>query len=449
MDETRRLEELGEKIAREVGSGPDPALREAQRRAVMALAAQRPPARGLRLALACLATLVVAVSTFVLLEVLVPEPITFWVGDQTRAGEEGAWLEAGDAGLPIRFADGTRVELQKGAAGRVFAADREDVRVVLSRGRVEAKIEKETHSRWTVEAGPYNVMALGTVFVVSWGTDPLRLEVFVQSGRVEVKGPGIQAVGVRLETRDRLRLAKTGERFSLSVESVPETPPQPSKTGDGWNAPPPPGEVSEREEAIEAVKVQSVSRPPVKKPPKETAVPGTKVASLDRHRPETWQEFCDLGHYADAVQAAEKEGLERLLATLDDAQLWRLSDAARFTGRGKLAREALLSVRRRFRSSWRSRVAAFLLGRVAMEMLDDPREAAGWFKIYLIEDPDGPLAEESLGRRISACRKSGLKAESCRVAAEYLGRYPQGSFSEFARSVLRYQPPGKRKESQP
>ncbi len=436
MDETRKLEKLGEEVARELGSGPDRRRREIQRRAVMALATGRPASRSRRLALASLATVLVAAGTFILLKVLVPKPITFWVGDQTRAAEEGAWLQASAAALPIRFADGTRVELEKGSAGRVFAADRKNVRIVLSQGRVRAKIEKETDGRWSVEAGPYRVAALGTVFAVGWRTEPLLLEVFVQSGRVEVRGPGIQAVGVRLQPRDRLRLCKTGGRFSLLVENVPANPP-------------PGEEVSEREEAIEAVKVQSVTRPPARKPPGEARVSEAKVAALDRHRPETWQDLCDLGRYADAVQLAEKEGLEHLFKTLDDAQLWRLADAARYTGRAKLARQALLSIRRRFRSSWRARVAAFLLGRIAIEMRNDPREAAGWFKIYLQEDPKGPLAEEALGRRIGACRQAGMKARSCRVAAEYLDRYPQGSFSEYARSVLRYQPPEKRKERRP
>jgi hypothetical protein len=403
----------------------------------MALATQGPRGRGVKLTLAFAATVLVALCTFVLLQVLVPKPITFWIGDQTRGGEEGAWLQAGASALPVRFEDGTRVELRPGSTGRVYAGDREDVRVVLSNGRIEAKIEKKTQSRWTVEAGPYNVVALGTVFEVTWKTEPLQLEVFVQSGRVEVKGPGIQAVGVRLQERDRLRLTKTGAHFSLSVENVPDQPPEP----------PPPEEVSARDEAIEAVKVQSVTRPPIKKKPKkkEAAVSEAKVASLDRHRPETWQDLCDLGRYSDALAAAEKQGFARLLKTLDDAQLWRLADAARYTGRGKLAREALLSVRRRFRSSWRARVAAFLLGRIAIEMLNDPREASGWFNIYLREDPDGPLAEEALGRRIGTCRQAGMRAESCRVAAKYLDRFPEGSFAEYARSVLRYQGPKKKK----
>jgi hypothetical protein len=432
MDETRKLEELGEKIASELGGGPDPGRREAQRRAVMALATQRPKGRGVKLTLAFAATVLVALGTFVLLQVLVPKPITFWIGDQTRGGEEGAWVQADASALPVRFEDGTRVELQPGSTGRVYAGDREDVRVVLSKGRIEAKIETETQSRWTVEAGPYNVVALGTVFEVTWKTDPLQLEVFVQSGRVEVKGPGIQAIGVRLQERDRLRLSKTGAHFSLAVENVSDKPPEP----------PPPEEVNAREEAIEAVKVQSVTRPP---PKKEAAVSEAKVATLDRHRPETWQDLCDLGRYSDALQAAEKQGFGRLLKTLADAQLWRLADAARYTGRGKLAREALLSVRRRFRSSWRARVAAFLLGRIAIEMLNDPREASGWFNIYLREDPDGPLAEEALGRRIGTCRQAGMRAESCRVAAKYLDRFPEGSFAEYARSVLRYQGPKKKK----
>jgi len=435
MDETRKLKELGEKIAEELGGGPDPSRRDAQRRAVMALATQRPKGRGLKLALAFAATVLVAVCTFVLLHVLVPKPIVFWVGDQTRGGEEGAWLQADAAALPVRFEDGTRVELQKGAAGRVFAGDREDVRLVLSKGRLEAKVEEETQSRWTVEAGPYHVVALGTVFTVSWETEPLLLEVFVLSGRVEVRGPGIQSIGVRLQPRDRLLLSKAGANFSLSVENISEKPPEP----------PPPEEQSARDEAIEAVKVQSVTRPPKKKK-KEAAVSEAKVASLDRHRPETWQDLCDLGRYSDAVALAQKQGIPQLLKTLDDSQLWRLADAARYTGRGKLAREALLSIRRRYRSSWRARVAAFLLGRIAIEMLNDPREASGWFKIYLREDPDGPLAEEALGRRIGTCRQSGMRAESCRVAARYLDRFPEGSFAEYARSVLRYQPSKKKGE---
>ncbi len=152
----------------------------------------------------------------------------------------------------------------------------------------------------------------------------------------------------------------------------------------------------------------------------------------------------DPKHYKKAVKIAMKQGFDGLLETQDDARLWRLADAARYSGRGELARNTLLAIRRRFQGSWRAKVAAFLLGRIAVEVQGDPGQASRWFLIYLREDPSGRLAEEALGRRIYTCREAGLKAESCRVAAKYLGLYPQGTFSEYARSVLRYKPSGKR-----
>lgn len=210
-------------------------------------------------------------------------------------------------------------------------------------------------------------------------------------------------------------LPKKAERVSPAIENVEKPPPEPVPSVEDQE------KAKEEEKERQAV-ILAVKRPTVTNPPGDSE------------------------SYKKALRSAEKQGFDGLLETLDDAQLWQIADAARFTDRGELARKALLAIRRRFKDSWRAKVAAFLLGRIAVEVQSDPGQAARWFLIYLREDPKGPLAEDALGRRIYTCREAGFKAESCRVAAKYLGLYPQGSFSEYARSVLRYKPPKKRKE---
>lgn len=199
----------------------------------------------------------------------------------------------------------------------------------------------------------------------------------------------------------------------------------------------PPGE-AERDSPVADV-ARTLSRPaPAREDREPEEENELEALILSVKQPTVTRPPGDIRRYRDAVREAEKEGPDRLLQSLDGAGLWDLADAARFTGLWDLARKALLSIRTRFKDSPRARIAAFLLGRMAVEVQADPGEAARWFLIYLREDPGGPLAEQALGRRIYACREAGLKAESCRVAAKYLELYPQGPHSEYARSVLRY-----------
>jgi hypothetical protein len=63
--------------------------------------------------------------------------------------------------------------------------------------------------------------------------------------------------------------------------------------------------------------------------------------------------------------------------TLSAEELRQLADAARFARQGAAARLALSTLRARFAGTEQARIAAFLLGRVAEELLGD-HAAAGW-----------------------------------------------------------------------
>jgi TolA-binding protein len=153
--------------------------------------------------------------------------------------------------------------------------------------------------------------------------------------------------------------------------------------------------------------------------------------------PAGWRALYGKGRYDEALAAARQQGFAELLTRLGAAELRELADAARFAGEAREAEQALLALRERFPRDRRARVAAFLLGRVAMDLGRRPAQAVTWFQTYLHEDPSGPLAEEALGRLVDALARAGQRARARDAAGQYLGRYPDGLFSELARSVLK------------
>ncbi len=437
-DEIRILEQLGREVANELGSADSPERTRTQRRSVQSMAGTVGENRGRRrILLATGATIAWGLIAFLLLVTLIPRPMTFWVGDQTQSGTDGAWLQSTEeTQLPVRFDDGTQVVLGENSTGKIIASDRSRVRIVLGQGLIIARVAKGTGSRWTVEAGPYRITVLGTDFDVSWDKKNQLLDVQVHTGKVEVTGPDLQPKGVQLQAGDHLRLNRDRERVAMQLNRNDATPVPAMETGSDRNklkvVPPDP-------DLVYAVRKQSPEKPDDSQPDPPL---GNKVSSLDKHRPETWQELYDLGRYAEAVKAAEQENLDALLRRLDDAQLWQLADSARFASRGEVARKTLIALRTRFRRSRRARIAAFILGRVAVEIDQNPREACNWFKIYLSESPGGDLAEEALGRCVSTCQKAGMHGDARRAAKVYLKRYPKGVFVEQADSVLK----GERKQ---
>ena len=93
-------------------------------------------------------------------------------------------------------------------------------------------------------------------------------------------------------------------------------------------------------------------------------------------------------------------------------------------------------MRKKYPASKKAKLAAFLIGRIELVQSGKPKSAVKWFKTYLRESPGGPLAEESLGRLISAYKSSGNKVKVKETANKYLKKYPKGAFADMANSII-------------
>jgi TolA-binding protein len=109
--------------------------------------------------------------------------------------------------------------------------------------------------------------------------------------------------------------------------------------------------------------------------------------------------------------------------------------SARYARRGDLAVQSLTAYRKRFPKTARAGTAAFLLGRVELELLGESADAAKWFETYLAENPDGQLAEEAMGKLMSAQGKAGDPAGAKATARAYLSTYPGGIFEGMAEEL--------------
>jgi TolA-binding protein len=238
------------------------------------------------------------------------------------------------------------------------------------------------------------------VFSVQWEPDAAELEVDVERGEVRVQGPGLDGKGTALTAGDSLRLGKSEP--AEPAPQVQQMPPAPLT--------PPADDGEEAEEPAQEHK------------PKAAAP--------------TWKSLAAEGRYKEAMDAAEAEGFDTLLAKLGQADLWELARAARYARKGPKAVAALEAFRQRFPGSTKADTAAFLLGRVEMELNKKPGRAVQWFRAYLKQSPDGPLAEEARGRLIDAHLKSGNEAAAKQAASSYLAKHKEGVFKALAESVL-------------
>ncbi|RMH43648.1 MAG: hypothetical protein D6689_04690 [Deltaproteobacteria bacterium] len=108
------------------------------------------------------------------------------------------------------------------------------------------------------------------------------------------------------------------------------------------------------------------------------------------------------------------------------ADLLREADRARAGRRSRAAVDPLAAVVRDYPRDPRAPLAAFTLGRVWLDELGDPREAAHAFARARALAPDGPLAEDALAREAEAWARAGEAARARDRARDYLRRYPNG-----------------------
>jgi len=136
----------------------------------------------------------------------------------------------------------------------------------------------------------------------------------------------------------------------------------------------------------------------------------------------SWRDDAARGDYATAWAALAQ--VSGPLDRMDDLLL--AGDVARLSGHVDAAVAQLTRAVAMHPEDPRASLAAFTLGRVHLENLGAPRDAAQAFARARELGPQGPLAEDALAREVEAWSRAGETETARAQALVYTRRYPQG-----------------------
>ncbi len=338
-----------------------------------------------------------------------PAALTF----EVKGAELSGKYVSAPPGQPaeLRFSDDSTVVASSGSRLRVEDTSALGARVLLERGSASVRVVHKTSTAWSFAAGPFDVRVTGTRFDLSWDAARETCELSLHEGAVEVRGPTgsgpvVMRAGQRFQGDAQRRTMQVVELTS-ALGTLPTTS-APVVTEP--IAPTPPGGAPSAVESL-----------PLKPTP---ATP----------RSPSWSERITQGKFDEIVSEAEGRGVPGCLSGCSAADLRALSDAARYTGKSELAKQALLSMRQRFPGRQGSE-AAFLLGR-----LEEKRGAMGaaqtWYDTYLREATSGAFAAEALAGKLRAVKTTQGTRAAAPLAREYLTRFPNGVHVSTAREIL-------------
>jgi transmembrane sensor len=116
-------------------------------------------------------------------------------------------------------------------------------------------------------------------------------------------------------------------------------------------------------------------------------------------------------------------------------QLLTEVDAARSSGHSTRAVELLRQLLSEYPNDPRSPLAAFTLGRVLLNELGRPREAAAAFQQVRQKAPASQFAEDALAREVEAWNRASEPGRARALAATYLERYPSGRHARRVKAL--------------
>jgi transmembrane sensor len=265
------------------------------------------------------------------------------------------------------------------------------VRATLEKGAARFDVIHRDERVFRVEAGPVAVQVLGTTFAVE-RIDGQRSRVSVEQGRVRVFWSG-------------------GSR-DLAAGEAGAFPPDNAS----------PAIVALPSAAAGVAEASSVSPPTAHPQPVERQA-----------EPSAWRQLAVGGAFDDAYVALKREGMQGVHEEVNDLLL--AADVARLSHHPSEAVEPLSRILQRHPTDPRASLAAFTLGRVRLESLGQPREAASAFAQARSLDPHGELSGDALAREVEARAAAGETEAARGLAEQYVREYPAGS---RIRSVRRY-----------
>jgi transmembrane sensor len=321
-------------------------------------------------------------------------PLRLAGGELPRAFE----APEGGGSLRLELSDGSRVELARGARLQTLGNDGEAVTLRLDRGRAAFDVTPGGPRSWVVEAGLARVEVVGTRFTVERGSE--QVEVTVERGAVRVVGEHVPGGRRRLGPGEALVLV----------------------------GPPP---------APAATDVATAAEPSPDDPGRAAAGASQRLASAA-----DWRPLARAGSFGEAFDLLGAEGLHletRSARSVDD--LFLLADVARRSGHPADAVEPLERIVEQHAVDRRAAVAAFTLGRLHLDVLDRPEQAARAFSRALELGAPPALAEDAHALVVEARARLGDREGAAAAAREYLARYPAGRLAREVRRLAGIEEP--------
>ena len=274
----------------------------------------------------------------------------------------------------LQLADGSHVNVVSSDGDlTVERNEREHIGLRLASGVARFDVVPNTQRQFVVNAGSVEIGVVGTVFDVERAADRVRV--------------GVREGKVRVRVADRVAFVTAGQSLWFDEAGV-------------------------RESAASSSHASVKAR----------AVRARRAPSHDETPRAAWRSLGQSGDY---------EGAYRLLAegtaVEDDSEaLMDAADAARLSGHAEAAVTYLRKVLRDHRAAPVAPLAAFTLGRVLLERLGQPLEAADAFAVARTIAPQGSLAQDALAREVEAWSKAGHPDEAYQRARQYVQSYPEG-----------------------
>lgn len=267
----------------------------------------------------------------------------------------------GDAVVVEPLAAGVAVELPGRPDERTFEVTAGAVRFVAKVGRAPVR----------VVAGDVEVVVRDTRVLVERASS--RARVLVEEGSAQVRWPGGST--------------------QLPAGEPRWFPPEPQPTAEQPQPPAEPVPAAPEEAPVAAPKLRPVS---VVAPPAPAAVlPEPEVAPTPALA--SWKDLAQAGDYAAAWEA-----LRAVTPADETGELLLAADVARLSGHADAAVAPLRRVVDAHASDARASLAAFTLGRVLLDDLGRPAEAAQAFERARTLAPSTRLSEDALARQVEA-----------------------------------------------
>jgi transmembrane sensor len=278
-------------------------------------------------------------------------------------------------GRSLVLAEGSRVTPAAGAHVGLLSNDAQHFDLKQSRGMVHYGVTPGGPRRWKIEAPLVTVEVTGTAFDID--ADESHATVSVIRGAVIVRGEGVPGHVQVLRANQRIEVAHaTLQQLAVVPEPVA-----------------PAGPIDSKDEGHSSDKSQHRTRQRSTREPVTTGMPRLSVAAVPTETTETLFANADAERRAGHAELAIKP-LQKILI-----------------GGGHAPQQKA--------------VAAFSLGRIYMDSLSMPREAAKAFERAISLQVRAELLQDAYVRRVEAWSRAGDSSAKARAIAAYQSKYPE------------------------